>query len=110
MLKKSRRLTKRQFGEFFRNGARFHSPFCQLVYSKSKGFHGAVVVGKKVFKRAVDRNRLRRRVYNILYRLLKDGGQGGVYIVITKPSAASASFTELKKDLEKLFNTINPKP
>lgn len=86
MLKKSERLTKKQFDSFFAQGKRFHFPYCTIVYTpQSDGFHGAVVVGKKVAKRAVDRNTIRRRVYSQLYSLVKETGRTGVYIVLIKP-------------------------
>ena len=111
MLRKKQRLTKEQFDEFFRSGKRFHSPLFQLIHSKAEAFNGAVVVGKKVHKRAVDRNRLRRRVYNILYRLFKDQNLKGVYIIIAKPPATGSSFAELRDAVVSLigqsFNTKN---
>jgi len=102
MLKKKERLTKKEFDRFFSSGRRLHSPLFTLIYSQDANFHGAVVVGKKVFKHAVDRNRLRRRLYNILYRLSRESERSGVYIVLTKPAAGLVSFDELKKALETL--------
>ncbi|OGG41462.1 ribonuclease P protein component [Candidatus Kaiserbacteria bacterium RIFCSPHIGHO2_01_FULL_46_22] len=102
MLNKKERLTKKEFDRFFSSGRRFHSPLFTLIHSQETSFHGAVVVGKKVFKRAVDRNRLRRRLYNILYRLSRESEQSGVYIILTKPQAGMVSFDELKKALESL--------
>lgn len=109
MLKKRQRLSKRQFDEIFRSGKRYHSPLFQLIYTDQTGFSGAVVVGKKVHKRAVDRNRLRRRVYNILYRLSKDKGLTGTYIIITKPTAAPAGFNDLKTAVEQLLKNLEPR-
>lgn len=103
MLKKKERLTKKEFDRFFVSGVRKHGQLFTLIFSAAPDFHGAVVVGKKVHKRAVDRNHLRRRLYNILYRLSRDQGLKGVYIILTKPSAASASFTELKSSVEKII-------
>lgn len=111
MLKKKQRLTTAEFNRFFSSGQRFHSPLFTLVWHPHSTFHAAAVAGKKVYKRAVDRNRLRRRLYNILYRLSRENGLEGVYIVIAKPNAASANFNELKAELVKLVNqTLNPKP
>lgn len=103
MLKKRERLTKKEFDRFFSSGRRFHSPLFSLVYSQEASFHGSVVVGKKVFKRAVDRNRLRRRLYSVLYRLSREKERKGVYIILTKPLAAKAAFIELRDALEKLI-------
>lgn len=57
------------------------------------------MVGKKVFKKAVERNRLRRRLYALLYTLKKQHNLRGVFIVVAKPAAKSTSFSEIKKEL-----------
>lgn len=103
MLKKKERLTKKEFDRFFSSGKRRHSDLFTLVHADDPVFHGAVVVGKKVFKKAVDRNRLRRRVYNALYRLSRENDLQGVYIILTKPAAGRAGFSELKSALENLI-------
>lgn len=102
MLKKKERLTKKEFDRFFSSGRRNHSELFTLVHTVGTEFHGAVVVGKKVYKKAVDRNRLRRRVYNVLYRLSRENDLQGVYIILTKPTAGRADFHELKAALENL--------
>lgn len=104
MLKKKERLTKKEFDRFFSSGKRAHSPLLTLIHSSNSEFHGAVVVGKKVFKKAVDRNRLRRRLYNILYRLSLENNLQGVYIILTKPVSGGASFSQLKEQLQKLIS------
>jgi len=86
MLAKRNRLSKRQFDAFFAKGKRFHFPHCTIIYTPHPEFHGSVVVGKKVTKRAVKRNTIRRRVYAQLYQQLKTNNQVGVFIVIVKPS------------------------
>lgn len=103
MLKKKERLTKKEFDRFFASGARKHGQLFTLIFNADPNFHGAVVVGKKVYKRAVDRNQLRRRLYNILYRQSRDQGLRGVYIILAKPAAVFASFTELKSNVEKII-------
>lgn len=103
MLKKKERLTKKEFDRFFASGTRKHGQLFTLIWSPLPDFHGAVVVGKKVYKRAFDRNRLRRQLYSILYRLSRDQGFTGVYIILTKPAAAVADFAELKSSLEKII-------
>lgn len=106
MLKKKERLTKKEFDRFFASGRRIHSPFFTLIFTAAPDFHGAVVVGKKVYKRAVDRNRLRRRLYNIIYRLSRENQLRGVYIVITKPAAKDATFKELRLATEMALATL----
>lgn len=110
MLKKKERLTKKEFDRFFATGRRVHTSWSTVIFEKSPTFHGAVVVGKKVHKRAVDRNRLRRRIYSILYRLSREQALKGVYIILTKPAAANATFADLKVEMDKLIISLNPKP
>lgn len=68
-------------------------------------FHGAVVVSKKVSKRAVDRNMFRRRVYAQLY-VLKKKDFTGVVIVTLKPSFALLTKAESKTALDSLIVRI----
>jgi len=102
MLKKRDRLTKKEFERYFSSGKRLHSPLLQLIYTKGDAFHGAVVVGKKVHKKAVDRNTLRRRLYSILYNHMKEEALSGVHIIIAKPAARGVSYKVLKEDVFEL--------
>jgi len=106
MLPKKKRLTKAQFDRFFSCGRRYHSPSIQLIHAKDPHFHGAAVVGKKVYKRAVDRNRLRRQLYDILYREHSTNLTKGVFIAIAKPPAKNADYSALKEELKQLLSKI----
>jgi ribonuclease P protein component len=87
MLAKEQRLSREQFSHHFKHGKRFNSTYATLIISISSTFHGAVVVSKKVSKRAVMRNTLRRRTYAQLYQLAKKRSEG-VYILVLKPTIA----------------------
>jgi len=106
MLRKANRLTTKQFDEFFATGRRFHSLVCTIAYTPHPTFHGAVVVGKKVHKRAVVRNTLRRRIYGQLYRQVGRSGQTGVFILLTKPSASTLPRKELQQSIESAIATV----
>lgn len=111
MLPKKERLTKVAFDRSFSLGKRYHSPHFQLIVTSSTQFHGAVVVGKKVYKRAVDRNRLRRQLYATVYRWHKAHPlYSNTYLVITKPSAKTASAATLRAELQTLFETLPTSP
>lgn len=103
MLAKKERLNREAFNRFFASGKRYHSPNFQLIHSPFERFHGSVVVGKKVFKSAVRRNRLRRQVYGQLYRAKATGPQTGVYILIAKPSAGTLTKAKLAPEVETLL-------
>ncbi|PIT86778.1 MAG: ribonuclease P protein component [Candidatus Magasanikbacteria bacterium CG10_big_fil_rev_8_21_14_0_10_43_6] len=59
------------------------------------------VVGKKVSKSAVKRNRVKRQMREVV-RLLQKGGrlrQGYLLIVMAKPGILDVSYPEIEKDL-----------
>jgi ribonuclease P protein component len=90
MLAKGQRLSREQFSHHFKNGKRFHSTYATLIVSVNSSFHGAVVVSKKVSKRAVVRNTLRRRTYAQLYQLGVKCSKN-VHIVVLKPAISDIS-------------------
>lgn len=105
MLRKSERLNSQQFKRYFTTGRRLHSPALTLIFHPHPSFHGAVVVPKKVHKLAVNRNHLRRRLYNVLYQF-KLKGVTGVWLVVVKPSAKQTTTTKLKHQLSDLLNRL----
>lgn len=100
MLKKAERLTTKAFDQYFKTGRRNHGEYVQVVVSPANTFHGAVVVGKKVYKRAVDRNRLRRQLYAVLYEY-RDSSV--VLQVLVKPSAKGVLVDEVRNDLRTML-------
>lgn len=91
MLAKSARLSVAEFNHYFKIGKRFHFPHCTIIYSPLDTLHGSVVVGKKVSKKAVIRNTIRRRVYAQLRNVCEAQGVTGVFIIIIKPAYISLS-------------------
>lgn len=89
MLAKSARLSKKQFDQYFATGKRFHGEYCTIIYSPQDTLHGSVVVGKKVSKKAVVRNKIRRRIYAQLRNMCEQHGVTGVFIIIVKPTYLS---------------------
>lgn len=110
MLKKSARLTKAQFDQVFSIGKRFHTPHFQIIYTRSSNFHGSVVVGKKVYKNAVDRNRLRRQLYAALYRFTQPHQLSLTYIVVAKPGLAKVPQRERALLLTEALSTLSSAP
>lgn len=105
MLKKSERVTRSDFGTFFKKGKRLHGEHVLAVVAPSPTFHASVVVSKKVSKLAVERNTFRRRVYAQLYTLKKREFKG-VVIVTLKPSFSSLTKAEAKTAIEALVVRI----
>jgi len=109
MFSKKERLSKGKFDRFFRIGKRYHSDNFTLIYLPFGSIKSAVVVGKKVFKKAVDRNLLRRRVYSVLREVLTKQVGTGVYLILTKPTAAALDFASIKAEIEGLVKSIGIK-
>lgn len=86
MLKKSHRLSRIQFSEYFQSGKRHHFTHLTIIHSPAPTFLCAVVVSKKVAKGAVRRNSLKRRVFARLAQVQKEYGPTGVFIILLKPS------------------------
>jgi len=106
MLKKRNRLTKKEFDTVFSKGKRYHSPELQLIYQLSDTFHGSAVVGKKVYKKAVDRNKLRRRMYSILYQIKKEGKKTGTFILIAKPTLTNVPKKNFSDCIENVLKQV----
>jgi ribonuclease P protein component len=106
MFKKSERLNRTKFTEYFKIGRRFHSDNFTLVYSPAPFRAVAVVVGKKVHKGAVDRNTLRRRVYAAIRSVCENEQiTTGIYIVISKPAAKNIKRSMVAPEITSLLAT-----
>jgi ribonuclease P protein component len=103
MLKKKERLTRKEFDRSFSIGKRLHGTNVQLIFSPSETFHCSVVVGKKVSKKAVERNKLRRRVYAVAYIYHKDTRIEKTFIIVLKPSAKTADPALLQEEVLELL-------
>lgn len=105
MLPKKQRLTRNEFDQVFKDGKRLHTPIAQLIYKQSDTFHASAVVGKKVYKKAVDRNTLRRRLYGLLYGL-KHAAPGMTYILIAKPPIAKLARKAMREEIQTLLGKV----
>jgi ribonuclease P protein component len=107
MLKKNARITKqRDFDFLYKQGKRLKSKFFAVVFiTNNVGFNRfAFIVSSKVDKRAVVRNKLKRRMREIIranYQKIKPSFD---FIIIALPQSVKVSFEELKADLETFFN------
>ena len=105
MLPKKERLKAGEFSTYSRANVKKKSPHLFLEYTHNKTFKASVVVSKKVSKKAVNRNRIRRVLYSILAQnqpMLPTG----VYIVRVKANASDTSVLYLKKELRRLLGQI----
>jgi ribonuclease P protein component len=104
-----------QFQAVFGEGSRVSSP-CFRLHARLPAEGGptrlGVTVSKRVDKRAVGRNRIRRQIKES-FRLLRGQLPPGDYVVLAKPEAAKAGTAALRAELLSLFGrarTLKPMP
>ncbi len=109
MLKRVNRLKKRyQFNYVYKSGEHFSSEHLVLYIasSKTKSIKVGFAVTKKV-GHAVVRNKIRRRLREIVQKQLPSLKQNYNIIVVAKESVAEASFEKLTLELTKLLKKAN---
>lgn len=92
MFKKSERLSQSEFAHYFAIGKRVHTKYFTSITVPAPTRKVAVVVGKKVAKRAVKRNTVRRRIYAHLRTHLSQFQD--ITLVVVKPAYMSLSRKE----------------
>jgi len=103
---KSKRLKKKKdFDKVFHEGASFKEDFLFLKIFKNnlEINRFGVAVGKKTFNKAVERNRIKRRVNELLRSELPELKKGWDIIVIVSGDIKNESPGELKGKINKLF-------
>ncbi len=106
MLPKKERLSRAEFNRFFSVGKRQHTPSLQIVFAVDSGLHVSVVVSKKIAKLAVTRNRIRRRIYDIVRNYRTKENVHGVFIFMVKSPVVKMKYEELKVEVIDALGTI----
>lgn len=89
----------------FRPERRFSGAHFSLAIATAPRTGAACVVSKKVASRAVDRNKIKRRVKAALVPLLPSLPHAS-YVFYAKAGAAAIDFAEAQRDIEKLVARI----
>ena len=76
-----------------------------FVYLQQPVFKAGVVVGKKMTKQAVARNKLRRRLYS-LFSSSTDTLKNTHAAILAKPNILNLSYTELEQEFQKTLQNI----
>lgn len=109
MLKRVNRLKKRyQFNYVYKSGEHFSCEHLVLYVSSSKT--KSIKVGFAVTKKvghAVVRNKIRRRLREIVQKQLPNLKQNYNIIVVAKENIAGASFEKLSIEMNKLLKKAN---
>ena len=104
MLPKNLKLKKFDFEQFFKIGEKLRNEYFLLIKIKSHEKKFSVIPSSKEFKKAVERNRVKRRIYEII-RLNIDKIPKGLYLILPNKKTLNISFEELAKNiLELLIN------
>lgn len=107
MLARTKRIPKSEFPSFKDKGIRFLSTlFSGTAYPSSVGTRVSVVVSKKTAKSAVERNRIRRRVYGAVEPYLLMVSRGARIIFYPKKEAKKAPASQLQKEIKEALQKI----
>lgn len=101
MVLKKKRVNKELFENIIKKGHTLFGSFFIFKYLPNSDFpRYAFVVPKKISKKAVDRNKLKRRGYGIIRSIPLSGGLG---VFLYKKEGVKVSFEEIKKDINILL-------
>lgn len=113
MLPSSNRIKQKEFPVLFKKGHSIHTPLFTLNYGdipvnmSVSGPKVTVVVSKATAKGAVDRNKIRRRLYASVQKHKKLLQNKGFYIFLAKKGVGTASIAEIHTTMaESISKTI----
>ncbi len=114
MLKKRQRLSRIAFEQLLKHGKRMHGTYLTLLHLSTEsvsrktpaGYVCGVVVSKKVFKSAVARHRVRRKIYEVL-RSQSGHLSGKQVAVLLRPAAAGVPFETLQAEVCNLAQKVS---
>ncbi len=104
MLPKKNRITKeKDFQKIFKAGKKYNFPSFKLyiVVKKNNLKEGrfAFIVSKKVSKKAVLRNKIKRRMRSIIQKYILSIKKGFDIIIIALPGIENNNFEDIEKEL-----------
>ena len=106
MLPKKNRVTRKEFPSHKQQGIRaFSALFSCTIYPCRDVSKISVVVSKKIDKRAIARNTLRRRFYAIAETYIKDFSREALIVFYPKIEARKAPFSLLKTEMERVLRS-----
>lgn len=106
MLPGSQRLRLQQdFDTLRRTGVRYHQPAISLVTAPDAAHRSLAgfIVSKKISPRAVQRNRVKRRLRAAYHLLQPHPDTGQLLLFIARPAAQALSFQELLPQMQSLL-------
>lgn len=110
MLAKINRLPRIELKNLQARGKRFHSPLATLLVGKGSDVSSpprfAVVVTKKLDKRATRRNRTRRLFHEVIRQLLPNINQGFNCVIYAKKILWEEKAEDIKPEIKHLLKKI----
>ena len=103
MLSKSKRLTRDDFSKLQKRTT-IRSNYFDIVISPSNESRFACVIAKKRVKLAVDRNKIKRKIYHIVHDIHPKTPH--LVIFYPKQNAHNVSSKILSEEIKKVFDTI----
>ena len=107
MPNKKHRVTTKMFKTLINDGKRFNACCINILYLPAKKVGFSVVIPKKVARKAVCRNKLKRQLREITSDVVKKHNINNLYFVVfLKQNCKFGKFQDLKTQLNKDFNSF----
>ena len=110
MLSKKRRIDRKNFTYILNKGKRFNSPHLVLylapitIENQEQNSKFSFSISKKILKRAVDRNKYRRRGYSVVSKQIKTIKPGFFCFFSYKKGDYPISFSQIEKETSELLS------
>jgi ribonuclease P protein component len=106
MLPRNSRISRKEFPNLLNSKSFFHSPHFSLRVAHSTKPQIAVSVSKKISKKAVTRNGIRRRTYSVIYKYLKRI-KPGMLLFVAKAGSEKIKGVTLEKEIDTLLKSAD---
>ena len=110
MLKKINRIgQKKEFLEVKNKGKMLNSPLFGAIFliGETEDIKFGFVISKKISKRAVDRNKIKRRLMEVLGRNVEKFDEGKRIVFLAKKEVLEIKPKEIEVELKKIFGWRN---
>ncbi len=108
LAKKNRLKNSREFKKVYSFGKKINANYFFVKYSKNSlnVARFGIVVSRKISVKAVQRNKIKRRVCSIIRDLLKDYNKSYDIVLISRKNIIKASFKDIQEDIRKILLNI----
>ncbi len=108
MLKKINRIDKKKdFGEVMEKGRLWQSPFFGLkVLKGGDGVKFGFVISRKISKKAVDRNKIKRVLAEVVRKKMESEKVEGRMIFLIKKKALGVKYKDFEVEIDRLWKDL----